>query len=123
MTATAPSPSTDVNEQSRQWAMLLHFSVLLGYLAPLAGFIAPLVIWQMKKDQFLWLDQHGKNVTNWIISSFLYTVVSGLLCLVLVGIPLLVILGVLAVLFPVLGAVKASNGETWKYPLAIPFFN
>ena len=31
------------------------------------------------------------------------------------------VLGLLAVVFPIVGGLKASSGEAWKYPLSISF--
>jgi len=107
--------------QCRQWAMFLHFSLLAGFVVPLAGLVAPVIIWQIKKTEYPELDVHGKIAANWILSLIVYAVVSALLILVLVGIPLLIALGVLAVVFPIVGGIKANNGETWKYPLSIQF--
>src|SRR5262245_1159382 len=75
--------------ESRQWAMFLHFSQFFGFLLPLAGLIVPIVIWQVKKDELPWLDQHGKNVVNWIISEIIYFFACILLVIVIIGIPLL----------------------------------
>ena len=47
----------------------------------------------------------------------------GLLVFVLVGFPLLGILGVLSIVFPIIGAVKANEGTVWTYPLSIKFFS
>ena len=107
--------------QSRQWAMFLHFSLLAGIVVPLAGLVAPIIIWQLKKAEYPELDAHGKIAVNWILSLIVYAVVSVLLILVLVGIPLLIALGVLTVVFPIIGGIKANNGEIWKYPLSIQF--
>ena len=109
------------NLQSRQWAMFLHFSLLAGIVVPLAGLVAPIIIWQVKKTEYPELDAHGKIAVNWILSLIIYAVVSALLILVIVGIPLLIALGVLAVVFPIVGGIKANNGEIWKYPLSIQF--
>lgn len=123
MTTTALTDSTtETTREARQWAMFLHLSGLLGYVAPLLGFIAPFAIWQVKKDQLPWLDDHGKNAGNWILSSLLYLVICVPLCFVLVGVPLMFALAVLNVLFPVIAGIKATNGETWRYPLSIRFF-
>lgn len=120
--APAPSPG-DVEAQTRQWACFLHLSILTGYVVPLAGLVVPVVIWQLKKAELPGLDAHGKVVVNWIISSILYAVVSVVLVFVLIGIPMLVALGVLSVVFPIIGAVKANEGQVWKYPLSIPFLS
>jgi uncharacterized Tic20 family protein len=120
--APAAGPA-DVEAQTRQWAVFLHLSVFAGYVVPLAGLVVPIVIWQLKKAELPGLDAHGKVVVNWIISSILYAVVSVVLVFVLIGIPMLVALGVLCVVFPIIGAVKANEGQVWKYPLSIPFLS
>jgi uncharacterized Tic20 family protein len=38
-----------MDQETRNWAMLLHLSVLLGYAFPLVGMIVPVAIWQWKK--------------------------------------------------------------------------
>jgi uncharacterized Tic20 family protein len=107
--------------QSRQWAMLLHFSLLAGFVVPFAGLVTPIIIWQVKKAKYPELDAHGKIAVNWILSLILYAVVSALLILLIVGLPLLIALGVLSVVFPIIGGIKANNGEIWNYPLSIQF--
>lgn len=114
--------TTSLEGQSRLWGMILHFSQFGGHLIPGAGWVAPIVIWQLKKDELPDLDAHGKNVANWLISFFIYAAVCVPLCFVFVGIPLLIILGVLCVVFAVIGGLKANNGEVWRYPLSITFF-
>lgn len=105
--------------ESRTWAMLLHLSVFLGYVIPFGGLIAPILIWQLKKDQFPELDQHGKMVVSFIISMLVYSAFAFVLCLVFVGIPLALALMVIGVAYPIIGAIKANNGEFWKYPLIL----
>jgi uncharacterized Tic20 family protein len=103
------------------WAMLIHFSLFAGYVVPFAGLIAPILLWQIKKADLPEVDAHGKMVVNWIISSFIYLLVGGLLTFFLVGIAVLLAVGVMAVVFPIIGGIKANNGEFWKYPLTIEF--
>lgn len=102
--------------------MILHLSQFAGYVIPLAGLVVPIIIWQVQKENMPDLDIHGRIVTNWIISEIIYGVIFAILCFVLIGIPLLIVLGVLSVAFPIIGALKANQGQTWKYPLSIAFF-
>jgi uncharacterized Tic20 family protein len=119
--AAAGAGSDSLEQQARDWALFLHLSQLLGFMVPLGGLIAPLLIWQVKKDELPALDAHGKLVMNWVLSALIYTIVAGLLSLIVIGIPLLIIVLVLGVVFPIVGGIKASNGELWPYPLSIPF--
>lgn len=114
--------STVHTPEEKTWGLILHLSMFAGYLVPMAGFVAPIVIWQVQKEKLPMLDVHGRIVVNWILSSLIYGVVSWLLCFVLIGFLLLPILGICAVAFPIIGAIKANNGEAWRYPLSLTFF-
>ena len=67
--------------------MLIHFSVFAGYIAPVAGLVVPIVLWQIKKDEMPAVDAHGKMVVNFILTAILYFVVCFALTFVLIGIP------------------------------------
>jgi uncharacterized Tic20 family protein len=109
-------------KEVREWCMILHLSLFAGHAVPLGGIIAPIVLWQMKKDEMPEIDEHGRNAVNWVISNIIYLLVCIALCFVFIGFPLLIVLAVLNVVFPAIAAVKANEGRVWKYPLAIPFF-
>ncbi len=105
-----------MDQNTKTWAMILHLSVFAGYVIPFAGLIAPIVIWQVKKDDMPELDAHGKTVVNFIISMVIYGFIAVLLTFVLIGIPLLVALSIVGIVYPIIGGIKASNGELWSYP-------
>lgn len=105
------------------WGMFIHLSQLCGYIIPFAGLIAPIVLWQIKKKESYIIDLHGRIVVNWIITGLILGVLFGLLCFVFIGIPLLMALGLVGIIFPIVGGVKANSGEVWKYPCSIKFFN
>lgn len=107
--------------EERQMGLFLHLSQLANILIPLAGVIIPIVIWQTQKDKMPALDAHGKMVTNWIISSLIYWIVSGVLSIVLIGFLGMLALLIMGIVFPIMGAIKANNGEFWEYPLTIKF--
>ena len=115
-----PQMSLQTSEQ-KQMGMFLHLSQLANLLIPLAGVILPIVLWQMKKDEMPALDAHGKMVVNWLISSLIYWVVSGVLSIVLIGFLGMLALVVMGIVFPIIGGIKANNGELWEYPLTIKF--
>ena len=105
----------------RQWAVLLHLSQLLGFALPVAGFAVPILIWLLKKETVPTIDEHGRNVINWLLSSLVYGAVSGLLTCLYVGFLGLAVVMLLALLFPVIAAIKAHDGIVWRYPLSIRF--
>ncbi len=116
-----PGTITQSDIEARQWGMFIHLGILAGYFIPVAGFIVPIVLWQMKKYEHPLIDQHGKNVANWLLSFLVYGAISGVLCLLLVGFMLLWGLGVLNIIFAIVGGIKANNGKVWAYPFTIKF--
>jgi uncharacterized Tic20 family protein len=118
---SAPYPR-DIEKETRQWALFIHLSQFGTYVFPLVGIVLPIVLWQLKKDEFPGIDAHGRVVLNWIISVIIYSVFCIPLCFLLIGIPLLVIIGLAVVVFPIIGAIKANDGVLWRYPASISFF-
>ena len=105
----------------KSFTILMHLSVFAGMIIPMGGIVLPLVMWLTNKDKSSLIDAHGKNIMNWMISSFIYAIASVILIIVGIGILMIIALVILSLVFTIMGAVKASNGEVFKYPLAIEF--
>jgi uncharacterized Tic20 family protein len=107
-------------KQANTWAMFCHLSALSLFLGiPLGHIIAPLIIWLVKKDEFAFVDEQGKESLNFQISMTIYAAVAGLLCFALIGIPLLIIIGVADIVLVIIASVKANQGEKYQYPFTI----
>ncbi len=122
--ATPPPPSATPDDRSReanQWAMFVHFSILAGFIVPFAGLVLPIVLWQLKKDEFPSVDAHGKVVVNWLISAIIYMLVCLVLVLIIIGWFGLVAISVATLVFAIVGGIKANEGVVWEYPLSIRF--
>lgn len=114
--------SPEAEKELRLWATLLHLSLLAGLIIPLGGLVVPVVIYLVKKDDVPGLEPHWHVVLNWLLSALIYAVICVILMLVLIGFVLIWALGLLALIFPIVGAIKANDGEVWAYPLSIRFF-
>jgi uncharacterized Tic20 family protein len=114
-------PSYLQTPEQKQTGMFLHLSQLLNFIVPFGGVIAPIVIWQMKKDEIPALDAHGKMIVNWMLSGLIYSIVSFILAFVLIGFIGFIALAIMGVVFPIIGGIKANNGEFWEYPVTIKF--
>jgi uncharacterized protein len=115
----------DVSSDEKMWSMFMHFSQLCGFLIPLLGLVVPIVMWQIKKDESEIIDKHGKIIINWIITFIILAVAFIILFITKVGVffgaPLLWVLFVAGIVFPIIGGIKANNGEFWPYPFSIKF--
>src|SRR3954451_2065403 len=79
--------------------------------------IAPLIIWLLKKDESSFIDYHGREYFNFLISYTVYFFISGLLTIILIGFVALAILGVMLFVFTIIAAVKAYEGKEYQFPL------
>lgn len=120
-----PSPSP----QARQWAMLAHLLTLLGYLVVFGHFLPPLVILLAKGDEDPFLADQARESLNFQITFLLASIVAVVLIVVLylscVGIPLGWLLGlslpIAHLVLVLIAGLKASDGERYRYPVAIRF--
>ena len=106
---TAPSMPGD----DKTWAILSHVLTFVG------GFIAPLVIYLIKKDESPFVRQHAVESLNFQISVTVYTMVAFLLVFLLVGFFLLPLLGICTLILVIVASIKASEGHMFRYPLTL----
>ena len=107
------------------WNTLMHLSQLLTWTV--LGIVAPIIMWVVSKDESRDANRHGLMILNWLLSSVVYGLIGVGLCLTVIfaviGVPMLVALAALNIIFPIIGAIQASSGKLWEYPLTIRFFN
>ena len=107
------------NKQARTWGMLCHLIALLGLVGPLLNILGPFVVWLMKKNEFSFVDEQGKESMNFQISVTLLTLLAALLIVVKIGILLLLAIWIADVVFVIIASLKTSNGESYQYPFKI----
>lgn len=116
--------SKEVNKDARMWAMFCHLAGLAGFVVPviISGIIAPLIVWQIKKDDHPFINEHGKEAVNFQISMGIYAFISFLLIFVFcIGAFLLAAVEIVNIVFLLIAAIKANNGFHYRYPLCIRF--
>jgi len=96
-------------------AMLCHLAALLG-VVPFANIIAPLVIWLLKKDSSSYIDHHGRESVNFQIMMTIYMLCAALLFIVIIGFFILPALGIANLVLIIIAAIKAKDGERYRYP-------
>ncbi len=116
----------EASKDARMWAMLCHLAGLAGLVVPVVGnIVAPLIVWQIKKDDFPFVDEHGKEAVNFQISMSLYLLVSAILWVplsfVCIGVLIPAAIAIVDLVFLLIAAVKANNGYHYRYPLTIRF--
>lgn len=96
-------------------------SILTHILGLITGFLGPLIIYLVAEDKST--KNHSRLALNWQISLVIYMTVSFILVFFVVGFVFIVAFGIMDLIFSIIAAVRASEGELYKYPLSIPFFS
>lgn len=108
-----------MEKEARTWAMATHLSVLSGFIIPFGNIIAPLVIWLIKKDEFPFVNDQGKEALNFQITVSIAAVISGVLTMICIGIPMLIAVAIVNIVFPIIAGIKANDGIEYRYPFTL----
>lgn len=110
--------------QDNQLLVITHLSQLITLITGFGSLLLPLVLWLTQKEKVYQMDAHGKNIVNFQLSLIVYAIICIPLIL-LFGLGLLgfVVLGIISIVFPIINAIRANNGETPKYPLSLNFIS
>ncbi|MBK1833810.1 DUF4870 domain-containing protein [Roseibacillus ishigakijimensis] len=112
----SPSPSADwPNQDDRTLAMLIHL------LSLLTGFLGPLILWLVTRDRSPFIDFHGKESINNMITVTLISIALGIFSVVTLGIGLVVFVPYLVAvfIFEIIACVEANKGRWHRIPLVI----
>jgi uncharacterized protein len=115
-----PAPASAPTENERTWGMLAHLSALAGLVMPLIGIVlGPLIVWLARRDESPFVAAHAKEALNFNISVLIGAVVCTLLMLVFIGILLGTALFIVWLVMTLIAAIKASEGEVYRYPFSL----
>lgn len=111
----AQPPQYMTPSDEKLWSTLVHLGGLFfGFLAPLIGFL-------VLKDRGPFVRAHTATALNFQLTLIIAYVVGGILSIVIIGIFILIAAYVLNIVFCIIAAVKANQGQPYTYPLSIPF--
>jgi uncharacterized protein len=111
-----PPGAADAN--ARQWAMIAHLSALAGLVIGL-NWLGPLIVYLVKKDEHPFIADQSREALNFNLSVFIYLIVSAILIVVVVGLLLLPVVAIAWLVLTIIAAMRASNGEQYRYPLTV----
>lgn len=109
-------------KEERTWAMLAHLAIVAQIFLPVLV-LAPLIILLVKGDQMPFVKSQSKEVVNLQITLLLSAIASWILVFVGIGIVLLLALWAYSIVAGVIGAVKANDGVSYRYPFNLRLIN
>jgi hypothetical protein len=108
------------DKTGRTLGMLCHLLALCMFTCiPFANIIGPLVLWLIKKDDYPFVDDQGKESINFQITMSLAAIACFILSLAGIGIFLGLALLAVNLVFIIIATIKANNGEAYRYPFCL----
>ena len=101
------------SKDAKTMAMLAH---LLGIVL---GFLGPLIIWLIKKDEEPFVDDQGKEALNFQITVLIALIVCGLLMFACIGFFLAPAVAIANIILCIMAGLKANEGEVYRYPFTL----
>lgn len=105
----------EAGKDDKNMAMLCHL------LAIFTGFLGPLIIWLIKKEDSKFVDDQGKEALNFQLTVLIAMIVSSLLFVICIGPFVMAGVCIANLVFCIMAAVKTSKGEAYRYPVNVRF--
>ena len=99
-------------ENERLLAILSHILCLVVGL----GFIPPLIIYLLKKDESAYVAAHAKESLNFQLTLLIACV---LLFISIVGIFFIWVIGLLNLVLVIIATIRAADNELYRYPFSL----
>lgn len=121
--ASSHTESLEGNKDARLWAMICHLAAFAGMVGvPFGNVLGPLVIWLIKRDEYNFVYDQGREALNFQITVCIALLVGAILTYVLIGIVVLMVVGIGALILTIQAAINANKGVRYRYPFCIRFF-
>jgi len=115
--------NTPPHREANNWALLCHVSSFAGFIIPFGHIIAPLILWIIKRDEFEFVNDNGREAVNFNISMTIYFFAASILTVVFIGFVLLGFLLIFYLVVVIIATVRAYDGKTYRYPFIMRFVN
>lgn len=115
---SAPGAAVPTQDE-RTWGMLAHLAAFAGFIVPFGSIIGPLLVWLLKREQWPFVADQGKEALNFNITVLIGAVICGALVFVFIGILLGVALFIAWLTLTIIAGIKASEGIRYRYPFAL----
>jgi uncharacterized Tic20 family protein len=103
------------NDSARSMAMLIHL------LAIFTGWLVPLILWLVKKDESPFINQQGKEVVNFELTLMIGVVAGIATACIFVGFIILLGVSVVNIVFGIIGTIAVNKGQPYRFPVCIRF--
>lgn len=105
----------------KQWVLLSHLSGFAGFIFPFGNVLGPLLIWLLKRDKSMAVEEHSKEALNFQISMSIYILIASALIIAFIGVILLPVIIIVQIFLMIKAALQADRGQFYTYPITFRF--
>ncbi len=99
--------------------MLCHVLAIPGLLFAFGHIVVPLVVWLIKREDSLFVDDQGKEAVNFQITATIAMLLSGILIPLLIGLLLFPIVLIGWLVLTIKATLQANQGIAYRYPFTL----
>lgn len=123
MSAPTPPPGSPYSQpqaplsptDEKTWSVLVHIGgIFFSWVAPLVGYL-------VFKDRGPFVRHNSATALNFHLTLLIAYVVGIITSFFFVGILVIFAASIIAIVFGIMAAIATSNGQWYRYPLAIEF--
>jgi uncharacterized Tic20 family protein len=112
-TVETPDGTPVASNEERTLALVAHLG---GFFT---SFVAPLVVWLVKKDESEFVADQAKEALNFQITVAIFMVIGGVGTFCLIGIPLMLVVSIADLVLSIVAGLKSYEGHRYRYPFTI----
>ena len=123
-----PRNGQQASGDERTWMILAHVSAPIAFIvsAGLLSLVGPLLVWLFKKDTSAAVRQSAAGAFNFNLTFWLLYLLGWVVAIFTLGlgfvvaIPFWIVIFLVAAFAHIKGAIRASSGQTYRYPFQLP---
>lgn len=109
----APAPMSPADE--KMWATLVHLGGIFF------SFVPALIAYLVLRDRGPFVRAHTAQALNFQLTVLIAGIAGTILVFLIIGVFVLIAVGILDLVLSIIAAVKAGQGQWYRYPLTITF--
>ena len=109
------TPAIPPTPDEKTMGILSHILCIVGW------FIAPLIIYLIKKDESAYIREQSKEALNFQLTMLIFFIAAWFMIFIIIGVFLMPLVGIANLVLIIIATIKASEGKLYKYPINFRF--
>ncbi len=105
--------------EEKTWAMGAHLMAFLGFFLPFGNLIGPLIFYLWKRQESEFVADQAMEALNFQLTVTIAFLLGFMALFIVIGVVLLPLIAIANIVFIIIAALKANQGERYRYPYTL----